>query len=183
MLEGQTTPATDERPKIPIPRGARRRDFTQDMLEFCRALREKKVKVTTGRILDLYNSLQIIDVTQKDDFRTASRSNLVSNYDELKIFDELFDEYWAIEDGDVLPEGADGCGPEGEPPPMDPESCGPEGEDPGQEGEQEGDEQEGEGQGEGEEEEQFMLDDEDGQEGEEGDPSGNASRRLFPAPP
>ncbi len=173
MLEGQTTPATDERQKIPIPRGARRRDFTQDMLGFCRALREKKVKVTTGRILDLYNSLQIIDVTQKDDFRTAARSNLVSNYDELKIFNELFDEYWAIEDGDVLPEGADGCGPEGEPPPMDPESCGPEGEDPGQEGEQEGDEQEGEGQGEREEEEQFMLDDEDGQEGEEGDPSGD----------
>lgn len=171
MLEGQTKSAVDEKRKALVPRGAQHKDFTRDMLGFCRALREKKVKVTTGRVLDLYKSLHFIDTAQKDDFRSASRANLVSNYDEIKVFDEIFDDYWCIEQNDEVPEGLDGCGPEGEPPPMDMDGCGPEGEDQQQEGEQEGTEEEGEGQGEGEgeEEELFMLDDEEGAEGEEGE--------------
>ena len=172
MLEGQAAPAVDGKRKVPVPRGAQHRDFTRDMLGFCRVLRERQVKVTTGRVLDLYKSLQLIDMAQKDDFRSASRANLVSSYDELKVFDEVFNEYWGIEHDEEFPEGLEGCGPESEPPPMDMDGCGPEGEDQGQEGEQEGTEEEGEGQGEGEEEELFMLDDEEGAEGEEGDESG-----------
>jgi hypothetical protein len=174
MLEGQASPA-DGTLKVPVLRGVEHKDFMRDLLVFCRALRNRKVKVTTGRVLDLYNSLKFIDLTRKDDFRVAARSNLISGYDELKIFDELFDEFWGIDhDEDMSPEGLEGCGPEGEPPPIDQDGCGPEGEDSGQDGMDDNQEGEGEGQGEGEEEEVFVMDDDDeGRDGEDGDPSGD----------
>jgi uncharacterized protein with von Willebrand factor type A (vWA) domain len=171
-LEGQTQPAADGVRKVPALRGAAHKDFQRDLLAFCRRLRARQLKVTTGRVLDLYNSLKLIDLTRKDDFRAAARSNLVSAYDELKIFDEVFTDFWGLEEGEEpIPEGLEGCGPDGEPPPLDQEGLGPEGDEAGQEGD-EGAQEEGEGEGEGEEEEFYLADeDEGGQEGEEGESS------------
>ncbi|MFQ5913512.1 MAG: VWA domain-containing protein [Nitrospinota bacterium] len=169
MLDEQTRPPTDGKRKIPVPRGAEHKDFTRDLLLFCRKLRSRNVKVTTGRVLDLYRSLNFINLTRKEDFRAAARSNLVSSYQELKTFDELFNEFWGIGQDEMTPEGLEGCAPESEPP-MDQDGCGAEGEDSGQEGEEGLDE---EGAGQGEEEELLLMDDEEeGGEGEDGEPSG-----------
>ncbi len=172
MLEEQSRPATDGGLKIPVLRGAANKDFTRDLLLFCRQLRSRNVKVTTGKVLGLYNSLKFIDLTRKDDFRAATRSNLISSQEEQKIFDELFNQFWGIDREDEMsPDGLEGCAPEGEPPPFDQEGCGPEGEDSGQEGAEDGLQ---DGQGEGEEEELFLMnEDEEDQEGEEGEPSGD----------
>lgn len=175
MLEGQSKPAADGRHIVRIPRGAQHKDFTRDLLAFCRQLRARQIKVTTGKILDLYNSFQFIDVTRKEDFRAAARSNMISSHDEMKIFNEVFDEFWGLEqDEEVTPEGLEGCGAEGEPPPFDPEGCGAEGQESGPEGEEEGPEVEGEG--EGEEEEFFLMDEGADQQGEEDESAGDEDK-------
>ncbi|MFQ5691744.1 MAG: VWA domain-containing protein [Nitrospinota bacterium] len=169
MLEGQTQAPEDGKQMLPVFRGAGQKDFAKNLLAFCRALRGHQVKVTTGKVLDLYKSLKFIDLTRKEDFRAAARSNLISSYEELKIFDELFDEFWGIEqEADATPDGLDSCGPEGEPPPFE-DGQGEDGEETGQEGDEEG----AEGEGEGEQEEEFFLMEEEDEnpEGEEGAPS------------
>ncbi len=68
--------------------------FDRRLLTFCRLLRRLGLKVTTGRILDLFRSLDHIDPTEKEALYYTARANLVSSHEEMAIFDTLFRAFW-----------------------------------------------------------------------------------------
>ncbi|MEK7215652.1 MAG: VWA domain-containing protein [Chloroflexota bacterium] len=95
--------------------GATRRDLVDNVLAFCRALRNEIPNVTSGRVLDAVRSIALIDIGNPQDFRTALRSNLVSAQEDLPIFDTLFALFWRPLDlgAQNRPPDADGTGEEG----------------------------------------------------------------------
>ncbi|MFQ6112091.1 MAG: hypothetical protein ACE5LX_08715, partial [Nitrospinota bacterium] len=74
-----------------IPTGG---GFDRRLLTFCRLLRRLGLKITTGRILDLFRSLNHIDLTDKMALYYTARTNLVSSHEEMAIFDTLFRAFW-----------------------------------------------------------------------------------------
>ncbi|MBI3328233.1 MAG: VWA domain-containing protein [Nitrospinae bacterium] len=73
--------------------------------------------VTPGRMLDLHRSLTYMDITRREDFYHAARTNLVSHHEELALFEEAFKNFWEPDN----PVPTDPCGLE-EPPPLPEES-------------------------------------------------------------
>lgn len=75
-------------------------------LALCRLARDADLRVTQGRVIDVFRALETIDWTSEEDFRLAIRVNLVANRDEERRFDRLFHAYWhgaEPEDGDYKP--------------------------------------------------------------------------------
>lgn len=66
----------------------------QNLLLFGRLLRAMGLPVTSGRLIELADSLEYVDIGRKDDFRNTARSLLVSRHDDLALFDEAFDLFW-----------------------------------------------------------------------------------------
>lgn len=66
----------------------------RSLLTFCRLLRRAQLDVTTGKILDTYKSLSFIDISRKEDFYNALRTNLTSSKNDLALFDILFNAFW-----------------------------------------------------------------------------------------
>ncbi len=169
MLKGQTQPAGDESPLWSSLKSGRGNNFTQDSLLFCRALRDRKVKVTTGRIIDSYRSFHHIDLTQKSDFYVATRANLVSNQHEIKVFDDVFREFWDLED--FCPDDPEENAPGRESTGLGPESCNAEDQEPGGKGQ--GETGKGDPRGEGEEEIFHMPEEAPDAQGEDTGPRGD----------
>jgi hypothetical protein len=71
-----------------------KRNLLEQILVFCRLLRGVNIKTTTTNILDLFQSLNYIDITEKQSFYYAARANLVSSYEDFPVFDNLFVEFW-----------------------------------------------------------------------------------------
>jgi uncharacterized protein len=61
---------------------------------FCRVLREEGLTATPGQALDATRALGLVDVTDREDFRLALRTALVSRAEEGPRFDAAFDAYW-----------------------------------------------------------------------------------------
>lgn len=87
------------------------------VLLFGRYLKAFGFGVTPGRMLDLSRSLAYLDISRREDFYHAARTNLVSHHDELGLFDEAFKNFWEPDN----PVPTDPCGIE-EPPPLPEES-------------------------------------------------------------
>src|SRR5919202_1430653 len=83
----------------------------QKLLEFCRLLRAYGIQVTAGRIIDIFRSLQAIDVFQRDVFYTALEANVVSRSGDRELFRQLFLQFWS---GPTWVMPPDPCVPVGE---------------------------------------------------------------------
>ncbi|MEE9276481.1 MAG: VWA domain-containing protein [bacterium] len=70
-----------------------------EIVGFCRALRRAGLKVTSGRIIDLFRSLDHLDITDLQNIYISTHSNLVSSQEESALFDALFRRYWFDEQG------------------------------------------------------------------------------------
>ena len=62
---------------------------------FSRALHSAGVEVNAGNLIDLCDSFQYISLHNRSDFYAAARATLVSRYDDLDTFDEVFRTFWA----------------------------------------------------------------------------------------
>ena len=62
---------------------------------FSRALHTAGVEVNAGNLIDLCDSFQYISLHNRSDFYAAARATLVSRYDDLETFDEVFRAFWA----------------------------------------------------------------------------------------
>ena len=62
---------------------------------FSRALHSAGVEVNAGNLIDLCDSFQYISLHNRSDFYAAARATLVSRYDDLETFDEVFRTFWA----------------------------------------------------------------------------------------
>jgi len=75
-------------------------------LALCRLARDADLRVTQGRVIDVFRALERVDWANEDDFRLAIRVNLAANRDEERRFDRLFHDYWHgadPADGDYKP--------------------------------------------------------------------------------
>ncbi len=62
---------------------------------FSRALHSAGVEVNAGNLIDLCDSFRYISLHNRSDFYAAARATLVSRYDDLDTFDEVFKAFWA----------------------------------------------------------------------------------------
>ena len=62
---------------------------------FSRALHNAGVEVNAGNLIDLCDSFHHISVQDHRDFYAAARATLVSRYDDLETFDQVFNSFWA----------------------------------------------------------------------------------------
>jgi uncharacterized protein len=69
-------------------------DLVAHTTGFCRALRARGVLATPGDSIDVGRALGLVDVTDREEFRTALRSVLVHRAEDLPTFEECFDAFW-----------------------------------------------------------------------------------------
>ena len=73
--------------------------FRGEVIGFCRILRRSGMKITSGHIIDLFRSLDNLDITNIEDIYIASKTNLVASQEESAIFEAVFRQYWFDEKG------------------------------------------------------------------------------------
>ncbi len=62
--------------------------------EFSRRLRRAGVKVTPDRMVDAARSLAAVDLSRREDFSAALKTNFISSKEDAAVFDRLFEAYW-----------------------------------------------------------------------------------------
>jgi len=65
-----------------------------NLLAFGRVLKEAGVRVSLSQVMDASRSLELVDIARRADFYTVLRSNLVSDKEEIPLFDRVFDCFW-----------------------------------------------------------------------------------------
>ncbi|MHB8575891.1 MAG: vWA domain-containing protein [Dehalococcoidia bacterium] len=86
--------------------GERRPTLAANLVQFARVLKAADFDVTSGRLIDAARGLGLIDVSNRDDFRAALQSNLISHIEDVPLFELLFELYWRSDrraDRDILP--------------------------------------------------------------------------------
>jgi len=91
---GQYKAPLEMRP-IDIERGER---LLYRLTEFGRILWEAGINVGPGQMLDLAETLNYIDLTNRDDFYTTLKCCLLTKHEQETIFNQMFDYYWFIRD-------------------------------------------------------------------------------------
>ncbi|MDX1413310.1 MAG: VWA domain-containing protein [Candidatus Promineifilaceae bacterium] len=69
-------------------------NLLHNLILFGRLLRNLGLDVNPGRMIDLVQALEHIEIGRRSDFYYAARSLLVHNREELPLFDQAFDLFW-----------------------------------------------------------------------------------------
>ena len=75
--------------------GYRQGEILSHVLLFARRLKKKGLKITPGRVMDAVRSLEVIDLSRRQDFSSALRANLVSSREDVAVFDELLEQFFS----------------------------------------------------------------------------------------
>jgi hypothetical protein len=73
-------------------------ELPRNVLLFSEALRKKGVVVTTDSVLVALRGLWFINIQHKIDFYYLLKASLVSRWEEIKRFDEVFAQFWSFSD-------------------------------------------------------------------------------------
>ena len=65
---------------------------------FSRQLHDAGVAVNSSNLIDLCNCIPLIDISKKLDFYASARSTLISNQQDIPIFDQIFTQFWSVLD-------------------------------------------------------------------------------------
>lgn len=68
--------------------------FEENMALFAALLRAEGLPLGTAELLDALKALEHIDVSGRDDFKSALRATLVKSHRDLEIFEEVFENYF-----------------------------------------------------------------------------------------
>jgi uncharacterized protein len=68
------------------------------LTEFGRILWEVGIDVGPGKMLDLAETLNLIDITNKEDFYHTLKCSLLTKHEQEAVFDQMFAYYWYIRD-------------------------------------------------------------------------------------
>src|ERR1700730_2084778 len=104
-----------------MPRKARHTDLQRNIIDFCRVLREREMLVTPSEVIDAIKTADIVDLADRQEFKTALRSVLTAKPEDIPLHDATFDEFWRTRLVDRVEERREG-GVAGE----DPEAAGEE---------------------------------------------------------
>src|SRR5216683_6653538 len=92
-----------------MARKARHTDLQRNIIDFCRVLREREMLVTPSEVIDAIKTADIVDLADRQEFKTALRSVLTARPEDIPLHDATFDEYWRSR----MPERAQEQGEEG----------------------------------------------------------------------
>lgn len=67
----------------------------ENLVNFCRALREHGLSVTPAEVVTAATVLRIVDTSDRDEVFLSLRSVLTTSVDDFPIFEELFDTFWS----------------------------------------------------------------------------------------
>ncbi|MBV9545252.1 MAG: VWA domain-containing protein [Chloroflexi bacterium] len=90
-------------------RKARHADLQRNIIDFCRVLREREMLVTPSEVIDAIRTANAVDISDRQEFKTALRSVLTGKPEDIPIHDATFDEFWRTR----LPERMEERGEEG----------------------------------------------------------------------
>jgi uncharacterized protein with von Willebrand factor type A (vWA) domain len=65
-----------------------------NLLAFARVLKQLGIKVGMSQVIDASRSLGFVNLASKSDFRAALRANLVSEKDDIALFERVFEFFW-----------------------------------------------------------------------------------------
>ncbi len=68
--------------------------FLHNLLVFGRLLRRLGLDVNPGRMIDLVQALDLIEIGRKEDFYHTTRSLLVHKHEDIPLFDQAFELFW-----------------------------------------------------------------------------------------
>jgi len=68
--------------------------FLHNLLVFGRLLRRLGLDVNPGRMIDLVQALDLIEIGRKEDFYHTARSLLVHKREDIPLFDQAFELFW-----------------------------------------------------------------------------------------
>jgi uncharacterized protein with von Willebrand factor type A (vWA) domain len=74
----------------PTPHG----NLLHNLILFGRLLRALGLDINPGRMIDLVQALDFVEIGRKADFFYTARSLLVHDQDDLPLFDQAFDLFW-----------------------------------------------------------------------------------------
>ena len=66
----------------------------ENLVTFCRALRERGLSVTPAEVVTAATVLQVIDTSDRDEVFLSLRSVLTTSVDDFSTFEELFETFW-----------------------------------------------------------------------------------------
>jgi uncharacterized protein with von Willebrand factor type A (vWA) domain len=78
-----------------------------NLLVFGRLLRSLGIEVHEGRLLDVIEALQHVDIGVRDEVYHTCRALLVHRHEHLAIFDRAFDAFWSDHTGLFAPAGSE----------------------------------------------------------------------------
>jgi uncharacterized protein with von Willebrand factor type A (vWA) domain len=77
-----------------MARKARHTDLQRNIIDFCRVLREREMLVTPSEVIDAIKTADIVDLADRQEFKTALRSVLTARPEDIPLHDATFDEFW-----------------------------------------------------------------------------------------
>src|ERR1700674_1047522 len=105
-----------------MARKARHSDLQRNIIDFCRLLREREMLVTPSEVIDAIRTADAVDLSDRQEFKTALRSVLTARPEDIPLHDATFDEHWRTRLSDRVEEQSGDDGVAGE----DPEAQGEE---------------------------------------------------------
>src|SRR5918911_1827531 len=76
------------------PRKARHADLQRNIIDFCRLLRDREMLVTPSEVIDAIRTADAVDISDRQEFKTALRSVLTARPEDIPIHEATFDEFW-----------------------------------------------------------------------------------------
>jgi uncharacterized protein len=70
-------------------------DLVATTTRFCRALREVGLAVTPAEAIEAVRALELVDLQDREELRASLRTILTSRPEDFRLFDELFEHFWA----------------------------------------------------------------------------------------
>ena len=92
-----------------MPRKARHADLQRNIIDFCRLLRDREMLVTPSEVIDAIRTADAVDISDRQEFKTALRSVLTARPEDIPLHDASFDEFWRSR----MPERVEERGEEG----------------------------------------------------------------------
>jgi uncharacterized protein len=77
-----------------MARKARHADLQRNIIDFCRVLRDREMLVTPSEVIDAIRTADAVDISDRQEFKTALRSVLTSRPEDIPLHDATFDEFW-----------------------------------------------------------------------------------------
>ncbi len=77
-----------------MARKARHTDLQRNIIDFCRLLRQREMLVTPSEVIDAIRTADAVDLSDRQEFKTALRSVLTAKPEDIPLHDATFDEFW-----------------------------------------------------------------------------------------